>query len=473
MKESVKVMNIKSRIPKNFYKIFNSKYLEYYQLVLMKLYEESGQVYSLLGLTEEECRDIIEEKIARFTLDWSQEELEDEGELLTRANMASIMLKRLEEWGWLRKDYDEEINEYVISFPDYSQMYVEVFIQLYSEDTSKERESILSLYSHLYTYSFDKDKNNDILKTALQTSKNLLQMLINMQEGIREYFDALSDKKTFIGIQEVLINEINNSDSKKYAILTTTDSFYRYKEEVKELINKNLLSNEEAKQNYIEKRVELKQETMSWYRNERGIKFCEEALEILFKINREFDAIERRYNMLIDQKRIFAKRAAARIRYILVENVSEEDVIKTFIRFLDNSQHKEEIIDALGRSMHLTEKPHVVQERSFLRPKEITKQNFEPKPIVQSEQNSYSLEDYIVKPLYTRAAIKKFRRKNEVNGVFLATKETVKNISDLEKLFFVWQEATEVLDESLEIEIGDEIETEAGFKYSSFSIRRK
>ena len=36
------------------------------------------------------------------------------------------------------------------------------------------------------------------------------------------------------------MKEINNSDSKKYAILTTTDSFYRYKEAVKELIEENL-----------------------------------------------------------------------------------------------------------------------------------------------------------------------------------------------------------------------------------------
>ena len=50
-------------------------------------------------------------------------------------------------------------------------------------------------------------------------------MLANMQEGMRGYFDELSKQRSFLGIQEVLVKEINNSDSKKYAILTTTDSF--------------------------------------------------------------------------------------------------------------------------------------------------------------------------------------------------------------------------------------------------------
>ena len=103
--------------------------------------------------------------------------------------MASICLKNLESWGWLRRDYDETLNQYVVSFPEYSQMYVELFQKLFSEEGSKERESVLAVYSHLYTYSSDTEKNNEILKSALHTSQSLVQMLANMQEGMRGYFD--------------------------------------------------------------------------------------------------------------------------------------------------------------------------------------------------------------------------------------------------------------------------------------------
>ena len=71
------------------------------------------------------------------------------------------------------------------------------------------------------------------------------QLLSKMQYGMCSYFDVLSSQKHFIGIQLVLVEEINNSDSKKYAILTTTDSFYRYKEAVKELISEILNENDE------------------------------------------------------------------------------------------------------------------------------------------------------------------------------------------------------------------------------------
>ena len=42
--------------------------------------------------------------------------------------------------------------------------------------------------------------------------------------------------------------------------------------------------------------------------------------------------IERKYNKLIEQKTVFAKRALARIHYILQEGVSEEDNIIKLIK---------------------------------------------------------------------------------------------------------------------------------------------
>lgn len=466
-------MSVKTRIPKAFYKLFGSKYVEYYQMILLTLYEESSQSYSLLGLTEEECQEIIYEKIGTFTMDWSQEQFEDEGELLTRSNMAAIMLRRLEEWGWLQKDYDEMLNQYVVSFPDYSQLFIDVFQRLFREEGSMERESILAVYSYLFTYSSDKEKNNEILKSALQTSRALLQMLANMQEGIRGYFESLSSKKTFLGIQEVLVNEMNNTYSAKYAILTTTDSFYRYKEEVKELIDQNLSENEVRKQALIGKRLDLAKETVGWHRNERAMVLCDEATEILLQINREFDSIERRYNRLIDQKRIFAKRAAARIRYILVEGNAEEDRTKALVQLLNRSKKRDEMLEQLGKQYGITERLQVVKEKSFARPRDAEKPEFMPVQVTEAPEHTDGLDTYVVKPLYTQAELRAFRKKNEINGAFQVTEDTVQSMEDLEKLLFVWQEATETADPTLEIQIGDDYETEEGLKYSGFQISRR
>ena len=51
------------------------------------------------------------------------------------------------------------------------------------------------------------------------------------------------------------------------------------------------------------------------------------------------------------------------------------------------------------------------------------------------------------------------------------TKDTVRSVEDLEKLFFVWQEATESAQSGEEIELGDEQESSSGFRYSALKIR--
>lgn len=449
-------MNLISKIPKDFYKLFASKYMDYYQRFLTAIYEESGRSYSLLGLTERECRMIMNEQIAAETLDWSEEQFDEEGELLTRSNMASICLKHLEDWGWLRRDYDEVLDSYVVSFPEYSQLFVELFQRLYSEEDTRERESVLAVYSYLYTYSSDSEKNNDILKSALQASRSLLQMLSNMQEGMRGYFDELSRQRSFLGIQEVLVKEMNNNESRKYAILTTTDSFYRYKEAVKELIDRNLSENEARKQELAG----------------RQRKLADEAMDIILLIEREFDAIERRYNKLIEQKTLFASRAAARIRYILMEGALEEDPTAVLVRLLNQSRRSPEILEKLSDRMRLTEPFRTVTGQSLARRRNTEKTAFTPQAVARdAERQEEGLDEFVLKPLYTRQEIAEFRRKNERNGAFTVTEDTVRSPEDLEKLFFVWQDAVEIADDAKKIEIGEELENREGCRFSALTIR--
>ena len=301
----------------------------------------------------------------------------------------------------------------MVSFPEYSQLFVELFQRLYSEEDTRERESVLAVYSYLYTYSSDSEKNNDILKSALQASRSLLQMLSNMQEGMRGYFDELSRQRSFLGIQEVLVKEMNNNESRKYAILTTTDSFYRYKEAVKELIDRNLSENEARKQELSGRQRELRtragrigeepgepdrhiqpgqrvpadlerlspEDRIELRRREHALRRTDEAMTIICMIEREFDAIERRYNKLIEQKTLFASRAAARIRYILMEGALEEDPTAVLAKLLNQSRRSTEILEKLSDRMRLTEPFRTVTGQSLARRRNTEKTVFAPQAV--------------------------------------------------------------------------------------------
>ena len=467
-------MSLKKKIPNDFYKLFRTRNRDAYIQFLVAIYEENNEIYASFGLTVEECQVIIEDTITKARIVWEEDELEEGEELdaVFPSDSPSGMLNRLIKWGWLKSDFDEKLNTSTISFPEYSQLFIELFQKLQQEDDSRERESILSVYSALFTYQSDTEKNNDILRNALQTSKSLGQLLSNMQDGMRAYFDELSSRKNFIGIQEVLIEEINNSDSKKYAILTTTDSFYRYKEAVKELISQILNANEDRKKELLRIGREVEAGSVAERRNQYRLEHCEDAGKLVYQIEREFDIIERKYNKLIEQKTIFAKRALARIHYILQEGAGEEDNILKLVNLLDRSSKKDEILEEMRSRIHLTAQFKNVTDSSFSNRRERGDNEFVPLVIESGDSsNEQDMADFVPKPLYTKKQLQHFYEKNVVDGRFVATEDTVKSVEDLEKLLFLWQEETNDRLQEDTVALDGEIKGKDGFTYSKLIIQ--
>ena len=157
-------MTLKDRIPKEFYSLFRTKNMDAYMQIVVALYEENNEVYASLGLTREECQIIIADTISKTGIVWQTDYNEDESNkdsggmdnddynpdseidvIYDQASFAytltpSAILGRLINWGWIRSDFDEKLNTYVIAFPQYSQMYAELFKKLLVDDDSRERE---------------------------------------------------------------------------------------------------------------------------------------------------------------------------------------------------------------------------------------------------------------------------------------------------------------------------------------------
>lgn len=456
-------MILKDKIPENFYSLFRTRNIEYYMKILMGLYEENNGLYMSLGLTLAQCRQVIMEIMSKQKMSWEPELSSEAVEEFTVSE--GTILTRLVDWGWLKKDYDEKLNEYIVSFPEYSQLFIELFIRLNSDDNEQERESMLAVYSALYTYAQEEEKNNDILQNALRMSKRLSQMLSNMQDGMRNYFDELSKKKNFLEIQEVLIKELNNNDSRKYAILTTNDSFYRYKEAVKELVGQILADADEKKRRLMRELACFSENTREHMRHSKMFKYCEEAGKTCYLIDREFYVIEQKYNRLIEQKTIFAKRALARIHYILQEGDTAEDYVLLLISMLDKSEKKEKILSAVEGRMKLTAQFSTLTENSMYSRKKAVKAEFQPVSVPETRERD--MLEYIPKPLYTKRELEEFRYKNVKDGRFVADKDSITCVEDLEKLMFLWNEV--VNEEQVEI-VFDGEEEKDGMRFTRLVI---
>lgn len=271
--------------------------------------------------------------------------------------------------------------------------------------------------------------------------------------------------------KEVLVSEINNSDSRKYAILTTTDSFYRYKEAVKELISQILNANDRKSVELEKEGAVLELDSISKKRNEYNKNYCDKASQLVVQVEQEFDLIERKYNKLIEQKSIFAQRALARIHYTLQVGANEEDNILKLIGLLDRSEQKENILEELRGKIEFTTQYRNITDSSFYNRKERGDYEFRPMAVkdttIPKEQN---MLDYIPKPLYTKKQLQAFRQKNMQNGRFVTTEQTVENVEDLQKLLFIWQEATQSHLEENKVSLGEERTTEQGLTFTQLFI---
>lgn len=445
--------------------------MDHYFTILVELYKVNIEQYNAFGMTKNECKDIINETMVEQKIVWQEDEEEQDteagqGEQIPIRTPSARSLTNLLQWGWLREDYDEQINEYILTFPEYSQMFVELFWQLGMDSNSQERESIMSIYSLLYTYHTDKDHNNDIIKNAWKTSRRLTQLLTNMQEGMRGYFDKLSDQRNFLGIQEILVQEINNNDSKKYAMLTTTDSFYRYKEQVKELVSDILNENEEESLHLKEEWLQAEPGSREALRAERKLGINEETRDYMIRIEREFDSIEKKYNALIEQKSVFAQRALARVQFILQEGMEENENVVSFIKMIAEREDGEEIIASFREYLRFSMPFVQFTEKSLYQKRNALEKEFLPYAIKEEEQKEENLTEFVPQPLYSGKELREFREKNTIGGRFMVTEDSIENIEDLEKLMLLWQQVTKDTEQSEEnkIRLGEKIEKQIGEK---------
>lgn len=152
---------------------------------------------------------------------------------------------------------------------------------------------------------------------------------------------------------------------KKYAILTTTDSFYRYKEAVKELVSQILRENDQKREQLVKERTGLVEGTVTSKRNQYRLEYCESASQLVYQVEREFDLIEKKYNKLIEQKTVFAKRALARIHYILQEGSSDEDHIVKLINLLDHHANSPQVLEQMRDRIRVGTQFKNITDRSF------------------------------------------------------------------------------------------------------------
>lgn len=245
-------MRLFDTIPSNFFSILTGKNKEIYAIALDILYRslESEEMSILkddfLRTFRESASDIV------MKMDLQEEEVGKDGETepsSTVSSRAAIVLRRLEETGWIDIQMQNDTFVEVIVLPPYAIRFLEAIHAVTYEAERGYNSLVHSTYSEL---KLEDDTPDDLMYVTLlrayENTKRLRIELITLAHSISIYQHKLADLFT---TNEVLHDHFDEYKvrilDRLYHPLKTYDSITRFKRPITDILNKWLRSDEVRK----------------------------------------------------------------------------------------------------------------------------------------------------------------------------------------------------------------------------------
>lgn len=452
-------------IPDSFWALFRSKNRQIYIDALLQINEEYQ--YSNYFLSKEICTATLSDYFSGNKVTLEIEEQEEEVESLEP--VANRILNWLLKNHWLRKVDDYNNMTTYIVIPDYAAVFVDAFSHLAGEDEDETQIYIQNVYAILFSFRNDPRANIGLLKTALVNTRKLNKSLQDMLHNVDKFFESLLKQDNYSDLlKEHLDGYVEEIVQKKYHILKTSDNFYLYKADIKNLLQEMRQSTEWL-ESVCKKNKQL-----------RGIDLTvEDICEQLDLIEKGFSDIEHRI-MNMDREHIHYIRATVtRLNYLLNTEDNMKGLVIQLLNAISEQQEIEEKdakIQKIGNIMNFSY-PSVLSKKSLYKRRK-SKQNFVDALEAEEEKTEeLSKEDVLklnkMKKRYSRQQIEAFVEEHMENGKFAVTKDTVGNNEEFEKLVLAYDQSIRK-DSSFAVESIREEQIDNGrFAYPEIVFKKK
>ena len=256
---------------------------------------------------------------------------ESESELDMLETPAARILNWLVRFQWLKKseDYGSFVTNIVI--PDYAAVFIEAFEQMTREGMDETDLYIQNVYATLYSFQNNPRLNTGMLRSALVNTRKLNKVLQDMLHNMDRFFGRLLEQQNYGQLlEEHLEGYVEEAVSRKYHILKTSDNFYLYKMDIKECLEK----------------IRDNEETID--------RIGEEGLEILNRIERSFDDMERRISNMDREHTKYIRATVTRLNYLLSGQTDTKGLVVQLLNQIGNDENGEEKLARVGEKMNLS-----------------------------------------------------------------------------------------------------------------------
>jgi len=452
-------------IPDSFWALFRSKNRQIYIDALLQINEEYQ--YSNYFLSKEICIAALNDYFSRNKVTLEMDEEQDMLELLEP--VATRILNWLLKNHWLRKVEDYNNMTTYIVIPDYAAIFVDAFSHLAGEDEDETQVYIQNVYAILFAFKNDPRANIGLLKTALVNTRKLNKSLQDMLHNVDKFFDSLLKQDNYADLlKEHLDGYVQEIVAKKYHILKTTDNFYLYKADIKQLL-------QEMRQNTLWLESVCKKNKQL-----RGIDLTmEEICDQLDLIEKGFSDIEHRIMNMDREHTQYIRATVTRLNYLLNTEDNMKGLVIQLLNTLaeeQSSEESEEKIKKVSNIINLSY-PALLSKKSFYRRRK-AKQNFlEGLTADEEQEKELSKEDILklnkMKKRYSSQQIEDFVEEHMTDGRFAVDKHTITDNESFEKLVLAYDQSIRKGSSFAVEHIGEELIDNGQFIYPELTFRKK
>ena len=454
-------------IPDSFWGLFRSKNRQIYIDALLRINEEYQ--YSYYFLSKEICVQVLSEYYTKNKVTLEAEEQEGEPEESEETEpVPTRILNWLLKNHWLRKvdDYNEMVENIVI--PDYAAVFIDAFAHLAGEEEDETQIYIQNVYAILFAFRNDPRANIALLKTALINTRKLNKSLQDMLHNIDKFFESLLQQDNYSDLlKEHLDGYVEEIVRKKYHILKTSDNFYLYKTDIKNLL-------QEMRQDAVWQDAVCRKNKQL-----RGIEITpEELYEQLEMIERGFADIEHRIMNMDREHTRYIRATVTRLNYLLSTEDNMKGLVIQLLNTISDAESAEEEEELIGKTSEIINLSFFsVLSKKSLYKKRQTRQKFmdalEPEESAEELSREEVLKLNKMEKRYSRKQIESFVMERMQGDRFTVSADTISSDEDFEKLVLAYDNSIRK-DSPYEAEIDETVVIDNGiYRYPSMTFKRK
>ena len=457
-------MNELKKIPQEFWNLFRSSNRYIYIESLMAIYEE--YLYNDYFLTRDTGIRILSEHFEGRMIDVSGDD--DEIEVDNNEPTTMKIINKLTSFGWVRKVEDYVNFKTNIVIPDYAATLIEAFINLNDPNDQETDIEIQNIFSNLYSFYNDKKLGIEMLVSARQNATKLNRSLQNMLHNMDRFFESLLTKTTY---EEVLSEHlevfVETEINRKYGLLKTSDNFYKYKNDIKDMLYQ--LQQDESRL-YL-----LKRKILSEKSDKKPEEIDMEYHDLIFEIDRSISNIENRIANIDAEHSKYVRVTVSRMEYLLSRDQNLKGNLVTLLNMM-SERHSDSITKRITDKIQLNDFA-INSEDSFYKKrvkKNVIDESDEPEEVLEEELSKEEiLKANKSKARFNKAQIEGFVMTKMKDGVYKVEDHAVTNRSEFELLILAFDYSYRVKSPFEVVRDGEEMIRNGEFCYPKAVFKLK